>query len=114
MSLIGNMLQVGYGLLMPKAPDDTAALLARRQAFGRRLKDLRVRAGLSQAQLAESADMNRVFYVGVEGGRRNVSLDKVFALADALGVDVGELFRDLNSSITDPSPGPGDETLPRQ
>ncbi|MGW2421379.1 helix-turn-helix domain-containing protein [Streptomyces sp. NPDC001709] len=94
---------------MPKAPDDTAdpALLARRQAFGRRLKDLRVRARLSQAQLAEAAGMNRVFYVGVEGGRRNVSLDKVFALADALGVEVGELFHDLNSSITDPQPGTG-------
>ena len=107
MSLIGNMLQVGYGLLMPKAPDDTAdpALLARRLAFGKRLKELRVRAGLSQAQLAETADMNRVFYVGVEGGRRNVSLDKVFALADALGVDVGELFHDLSSSISDPKPG---------
>ncbi|MEW2493950.1 helix-turn-helix transcriptional regulator [Streptomyces nodosus] len=92
---------------MPKAPDDTAdpALLARRQAFGRRLKDLRVRARLSQAQLAEAAGMNRVFYVGVEGGRRNVSLDKVFALADALGVDVGELFHDLTSSITEPQQG---------
>lgn len=46
--------------------------------------------------------MNRVFYVGVEGGRRNVSLDKVFALADALGVEVGELFADLDSLLNDP------------
>ncbi|MGK5695056.1 helix-turn-helix domain-containing protein [Streptomyces sp. URMC 128] len=91
---------------MPKAPDDTVgpAVLARRQAFGRRLKDLRNRAGRSQAQLAEAAGMNRVFYVGVEGGRRNVSLDKVFALADALGVDVGELFADLDSLLSDPEP----------
>ncbi|MFK0121610.1 helix-turn-helix transcriptional regulator [Streptomyces sp. NPDC090994] len=70
----------------------------------RRLKDLRNRAGLSQAQLAEAAGMNRVFYVGVEGGRRNVSLDKVFALADALGVDVAELFADLDSLLSDPEP----------
>ena len=88
---------------MPNAPDETAdpAVMARRQAFGRRLKDLRNRAGLSQDQLAKTAGINRVFYVGVEGGRRNVSLDKVFALADALGVDVGDLFRDLSSLSSD-------------
>lgn len=37
----------------------------------------------------------RAFYVNVEGGKNNVSLDKVFALADALGVDVEELFTGL-------------------
>lgn len=33
--------------------------------------------------------------MNVEGGKNNVSLDKVFALADALGVDVEELFTGL-------------------
>ncbi|WP_406834825.1 helix-turn-helix transcriptional regulator [Streptomyces sp. AHU1] len=91
---------------MPNEPADPAdpAVLARRQALGRRLKELRGRAGLSQAQLALAAGMNRVFYVGVEGGRRNVSVDKVFALADALRVDVEEVFHDLNSLITDSEP----------
>ncbi|MET8411729.1 helix-turn-helix transcriptional regulator [Streptomyces sp. NPDC005195] len=95
---------------MPHEPDDAVdlAVLARREALGRRLKALRGAAGLSQAQLARAAGMNRVFYVGVEGGRRNVSLDKVFALADALNVDVGELFRDLNSLTTTPPQQPGD------
>ncbi|MET8291494.1 helix-turn-helix transcriptional regulator [Streptomyces sp. NPDC005132] len=94
---------------MPQEPADAVDLtvVARREALGRRLKDLRGAAGLSQAQLAQAAGMNRVFYVGVEGGRRNVSVDKVFALADALKVDVAELFRDLNSRITPPDPSDG-------
>lgn len=109
MSLIGNIRGVGYRVLMPNEPADAAdrTVVARREALGRRLKELRGAAELSQAQLAQAAGMNRVFYVGVEGGRRNVSLDKVFALADALGVDVGDLFRDLSSLITGPEPSGG-------
>lgn len=41
--------------------------------------------------------MDRAFYVPVENGKNNISLDKIFALADALGVDVSELFRGLHS-----------------
>ncbi|MEU0949851.1 helix-turn-helix transcriptional regulator [Streptomyces canus] len=86
---------------MPNEPDETddPALLAFRQAFGQRLKDLRGRANLTQSQLAEAAGMNRVFYVGVEGGRRNVSVDKVFALARALRVDFRTLFDGLGPTF---------------
>ncbi|MFF3991506.1 helix-turn-helix domain-containing protein [Streptomyces sp. NPDC001797] len=31
----------------------------------------------------------------VENGKNNISLDRIFALADALDVDVAELFRSL-------------------
>lgn len=99
---------MGYLSAMPDASADDAAeaaVLVRREAFGRRLRELRTRMKRSQAEIAEVAGLTRPFYVGVEGGRRNVSLDKVFALADALGVDVGELFHDLNGSIADPKPG---------
>lgn len=59
---------------------------------------MRAEAGLTQGELAAAAGMNRVFCVGVEGGRRNVSLDKVFALARALRVDVAKLYLDLDRS----------------
>ncbi|MGQ4388842.1 helix-turn-helix domain-containing protein [Streptomyces sp. SAS_270] len=35
--------------------------------------------------------------MNVENGKNNISLDKIFALADALSVDVAELFRGLES-----------------
>ncbi|MFP1629850.1 helix-turn-helix domain-containing protein [Streptomyces sp. 5K101] len=87
----------------PAAPVNTT-VLARRQAFGRRLLALRMKADLSQAQLAQAAGLNRAFYVGVEGGKRNVSLDKVFTLADALHVDVAELFHHSDDQTETPSP----------
>ncbi|MGW3653692.1 helix-turn-helix domain-containing protein [Streptomyces sp. NPDC000878] len=93
---------------MPTAPDETdnadPEVLALRRAFGQRLKELRNEAELTQGQLAEAAGINRVFYVGVEGGRRNVSLDKVFALARALRVDVGRLFVNLGSPRAETKP----------
>jgi transcriptional regulator with XRE-family HTH domain len=39
---------------------------------------------------------SRAFGVNLENGKNNISLDKIFALADALGVDVVELFRGLD------------------
>ncbi|MEU9959846.1 helix-turn-helix transcriptional regulator [Streptomyces sp. NPDC050982] len=81
-------------------------MLARRQALGRRLRDLRTAAPYTQAGLATAAGMDRAFYVGVEGGRRNISLDKLFALADALHVDIRDLFTDpANDRVID-SPAP--------
>jgi transcriptional regulator with XRE-family HTH domain len=83
---------------MPKASADSAldpTVLARRQAFGQRLRELRTRARRTQADIAAAAGVDRAFYVNIEGGKNNVSLDKVFALADALGVDVERLFTGL-------------------
>ncbi|MFC8511714.1 helix-turn-helix domain-containing protein [Streptomyces sp. NPDC057257] len=78
---------------MPEATEETpSAAPARRQAFGRRLRELRTQAGRSQADVAGSAGLNRTFYVGVEAGKRNISLDKIFALAEALHVEPQELF----------------------
>ncbi|MFI1584437.1 helix-turn-helix domain-containing protein [Embleya sp. NPDC020630] len=62
-------------------------------AVGRRIRGLRKESGVSQATIAEAAGLSRPFYGAIENGRRNVSLDNLFAIADALGVDVGAFFR---------------------
>lgn len=85
---------------MPNASADSdtdPTVVARRQAFGRRLRELRTEADRTQVSIAAEAGMDRAFYVNVEGGKNNISLDKIFSLADALGVDVAELFRGLSS-----------------
>lgn len=53
----------------------------------------RVRAHMTQEQLAELADIDLRFLQRVERGQTNVSVAVVVALADALAVPVGALFR---------------------
>jgi transcriptional regulator with XRE-family HTH domain len=63
----------------------TPEQLDRRTAFGARLRELRTRRGLSQEQLAHIAGLDRTYVGSVERGERNISLDNIWALADALG-----------------------------
>ncbi|MGW0316406.1 helix-turn-helix domain-containing protein [Streptomyces flavidovirens] len=62
-----------------------------------RLRELRADADRTQASLDAQAGVDPAFCVNVENGKNNISLDKIFALADDLGVDVAELFRGLIS-----------------
>jgi transcriptional regulator with XRE-family HTH domain len=75
---------------MPQRGDSTG--VARRQAFGRRVRVLRVTRGLSQEALADLAGIHRTYLSGVERGQRNVSLANIHALASALKVKTSELF----------------------
>jgi transcriptional regulator with XRE-family HTH domain len=52
-----------------------------------------VNKGMSQEALAEAAGLHRTYVSSLERGLRNVGIDNVYALADALGVDPSELFR---------------------
>lgn len=63
-----------------------------RQAFGRRVRVLRIARGLSQEDLADLAGIHRTYLSSLERGQRNVGLDNIHALAVALGVKTSELF----------------------
>ena len=63
-------------------------------ALGRRVRDLRLKQGWTQEQLAEAARVTRVCIVAVEGGKQNVSMDIVIRLANALGVSPAGLMTD--------------------
>ena len=60
-----------------------------KHSFAGRLKELREQSGLSQAELAEAAGMNRFGVAKLEQGVREPSWATVQALARALGVEVG-------------------------
>lgn len=55
--------------------------------LGRNLRALRVSKGLTQEKLAEELDVTPRYLAGIERGERNLTLDSIDALADALRVD---------------------------
>lgn len=60
--------------------------------FGERVRDLRKAQGLSQEELAEKADLHYTYIGGVERGERNLSLKSIERIANALKMDIRELF----------------------
>jgi transcriptional regulator with XRE-family HTH domain len=63
-----------------------------RSAFGKRMREIRLKRKLSQEKLAELADLHRN-YVGVlERGRQNPSLMIIIKLARALDVPPSKLI----------------------
>lgn len=56
------------------------------------LKRARLRAGLTQAQVATMAGLSRAAYTNIELGRKNPSLDTALRLAEVLGQSVEDLF----------------------
>lgn len=65
------------------------------QDFGKRVKELRNKMGVSQEKFALSIDMDRTYFASVEAGRRNISLCNIKKIADGLGVSLSELFSNL-------------------
>jgi len=65
--------------------------------FGEHVRELRGLSGLSQEALAARAGIHRTYVGGVERGERNISLNNIVRLAEALGVSPRDLFpEDLN------------------
>ncbi|HTV56805.1 MAG TPA: helix-turn-helix transcriptional regulator [Terriglobia bacterium] len=61
--------------------------------FGRRVRELRRRKGLSQEDLALACDLDRSYIGGIERGERNVSLVNIHKISAALGLPVKDLFQ---------------------
>jgi DNA-binding XRE family transcriptional regulator len=57
-----------------------------RQAFGKRVRQLREAASLTQDKLAKAAGIGRVTLVRIERGEQSPRYENIIALADALGV----------------------------
>jgi transcriptional regulator with XRE-family HTH domain len=66
-----------------------------RALFGKHVRKLRLRRGLSQEKLAELANLHRNYVGGVERGERNIALLNIVALAHALRVRPAKLLDPL-------------------
>ncbi len=76
--------------------------IARR--VGRVIRKYREGAGLSQEALAEEAGLHRTYISLVERGRRNISVDALSQIAEALGVYPSRLMADAEREPEEASP----------
>lgn len=60
--------------------------------FGKRVAELRRKRGLTQEQLAAQIDTHVTTIAFIEGGTKFVRLSTLRKLAQALGVEIKELF----------------------
>ena len=63
-----------------------------RQIFGKHLRQLREKKGLTQEELGDKANMHFTYIGQIERGLRNPSLINIHKLAKALNVSAGELL----------------------
>ena len=78
-----------------------------KELIGKRIKELRKKRGLSQEQLSEKAEITPNYLSRVERGTENPTLDMFIKLANALEVEMWEMFdfghrgsrRDLKSIL---------------
>jgi transcriptional regulator with XRE-family HTH domain len=64
-----------------------------RRIFAQRLRQIRQIKELSQEELADMAGLHRTYVGSIERSERNVSIDNMERLANALEVDITELLR---------------------
>lgn len=63
-----------------------------RKQFGKKLRELRKKANLSQEELGFRAGIHRTYIGAIERGEQNISVDNIHKLAKALKVPVNKLF----------------------
>lgn len=64
------------------------------KVFGKNLKKYRLALGLSQEKFAEKCGLHRTYISTVERFQRNISIENVQRIADALGIEAYQLFID--------------------
>ncbi|MGE9551727.1 helix-turn-helix domain-containing protein [Erwinia amylovora] len=60
--------------------------------FGKRVKLLRLQAGLSQEAFAHKCGLDRTYVSGIERGLRNPTLEVIAILANGLDIEIKNLI----------------------
>lgn len=62
------------------------------KVFGTNMKKYRIALGLSQEKFAEKCGLHRTYISSVERFQRNISIENIQRIADALEIDTYKLF----------------------
>jgi transcriptional regulator with XRE-family HTH domain len=87
-----------------RRPESDADAQAASEAFGARLKEIRVQQGLSQDDVAREADVHPTAIGRLERGSREPRLTTILRIAHGLGVQPGDLVNPLAKSPAKPVP----------
>lgn len=63
-----------------------------KEKVGLKLKEFRLKAGLSQERLAYKAGLDRTYIPSIEKGERNISITVLEKLSKALNVSIKDFF----------------------
>lgn len=63
--------------------------------FGDRIREIRKEKGFSQEELAHKADLHRTYIGMIERAEKNITLLNIEKIANALELNINELFNDL-------------------
>lgn len=63
--------------------------------LGNRIKELRIKSGMSQEKFALKIGMDRTYLASVEAGKRNIALRNIKKIADGLEISLEVLFKGL-------------------
>lgn len=61
--------------------------------FGDAVREYRKKNKLSQMELSDKASLDRTYIGGIERGERNPSLQNIIKIAQALNINISELFK---------------------
>src|SRR6476469_4531440 len=82
---------------MPTRPhqsseEQTRRWMDRRAMVGARIRELRLKQGLSQESLALESGLSRNMIIGIEWGRKSVAYERLWDIAAVLGCEATDLL----------------------
>lgn len=69
--------------------------------LGTAVRQFRLNADLSQEELAHLSGLHRTYIGGIERGERNVSIENILRIANALGTSCAALVQEIRMSDLD-------------
>ena len=66
--------------------------------FGQTIRDIRLSKQISQEKFADMCGLHRTYVSDVELGKRNVSLENIEKMANALDIKISDLFRKVEEN----------------
>lgn len=60
--------------------------------FGKKVREERIRLGLSQEELASKAGVHRTYVGMIERAEKNITLENIEKIAKALGMKISHFF----------------------
>ena len=64
--------------------------------FGNKVRDERKKLGLSQEELASRADVHRTYIGMIERAEKNITLENIEKVANALDLKLSDFFSNFN------------------